>query len=438
MNALTALLAALLAFQAGGTVEVRDIAPEGFPDVSAIVRVLDADNRPVPGLSAAEFDVREDGVPVKSLTVRPSFREGGSLAVVLAIDTSGSMKGEPIDGARAAAQTFLGRLGPDDHAALVTFGVPPQQVAGFGPPGSITAVDQLVANGDTGLYDAINLSIAMLAAQMANARALVVMTDGRDDGSNLSFDSLRAVVANARVPIHTVGFQSAAFDPGPLRDLAAISGGSYRETANAAELATLYRQIADELLSEYRLTYRSAAPPGRHQLHIAVGASGVRASVDRTFDGGVAAGPVTAPTQSEPEGVPLLPILLVLLGVVTVVGAATWLLFRRKGRPLTPPAADRPRPVSGMVLEGSGVSIPITTGPLLVGRDPTAQVIIDDPLVSRRHATLHADHDGLWVEDLGSSNGTIVNGVPIHRVLMRAGDVLEIGDLRMQLRSATR
>jgi len=63
-----------------------------------------------------------------------------------------------------------------------------------------------------------------------------------------------------------------------------------------------------------------------------------------------------------------------------------------------------------------------------IGRGAQADFIFDAPLVSRLHCRLTADVTGqLVMEDLGSSNGTTVNGTPTARAVLRAGDVLNVG-----------
>ena len=55
--------------------------------------------------------------------------------------------------------------------------------------------------------------------------------------------------------------------------------------------------------------------------------------------------------------------------------------------------------------------------PLIVGRAPTCDLPVFDPTISRRHAEVVADGDGVRIRDLGSSNGTFVNGVGSNRAL---------------------
>ena len=63
-----------------------------------------------------------------------------------------------------------------------------------------------------------------------------------------------------------------------------------------------------------------------------------------------------------------------------------------------------------------------------LGRAVPADFIVDATLVSRVHCRLLAgDHDELRVEDLGSTNGTLVNGSRVDRAVLRTGDVLTVG-----------
>jgi len=76
----------------------------------------------------------------------------------------------------------------------------------------------------------------------------------------------------------------------------------------------------------------------------------------------------------------------------------------------------------------AGQQWPITDA-LVLGRDPTCHVVIPQAQVSRRHARLTLREGTVWVEDLGSKNGTFLNGerLPAHTPLpMKEGDVLAI------------
>lgn len=89
------------------------------------------------------------------------------------------------------------------------------------------------------------------------------------------------------------------------------------------------------------------------------------------------------------------------------------------------------------VIEGPreivGVSVPLS-GPVIIGRSPDSDLVIADEFVSSSHARITPTADGHAVEDLGSTNGTRVNGQPATRPLpVGAGDVIEIGANRLEV-----
>ena len=62
-----------------------------------------------------------------------------------------------------------------------------------------------------------------------------------------------------------------------------------------------------------------------------------------------------------------------------------------------------------------------------IGRTPHCEVVINDPLVSREHCLLQLKPEGLFLEDLHSANGTLVNEQRITRVLLHPGDKIRLG-----------
>jgi hypothetical protein len=83
--------------------------------------------------------------------------------------------------------------------------------------------------------------------------------------------------------------------------------------------------------------------------------------------------------------------------------------------------------------ELKGVSVPVA-GPVVIGRSPGADIVIGDDFVSGRHARLSPSGGGAVLEDLGSTNGTILNGKPVTSPQsLRAGDSIDIGNVRMKV-----
>jgi pSer/pThr/pTyr-binding forkhead associated (FHA) protein len=76
--------------------------------------------------------------------------------------------------------------------------------------------------------------------------------------------------------------------------------------------------------------------------------------------------------------------------------------------------------------------MPGDRGPLLIGRSRRCDFIVADPSVSRRHALLMWAPEGWTVYDLGSTNGTRVNGWRVERAVLHAGDELVLGASRFR------
>ena len=67
------------------------------------------------------------------------------------------------------------------------------------------------------------------------------------------------------------------------------------------------------------------------------------------------------------------------------------------------------------------------------GKSPVCRIRLSDPKVSRRHATFDVVGDTVRLIDLGSTNGTTVNGLSVNDVLLRGGEVVQLGDTRLQV-----
>ena len=85
---------------------------------------------------------------------------------------------------------------------------------------------------------------------------------------------------------------------------------------------------------------------------------------------------------------------------------------------------------------GSGKTIDVTK-PTVVGRDATSGIRLEhDEFVSQRHARIEPRPDGAMVDDLGSTNGTFVNGAKLKKArLAKAGDVIKIGATELQVQA---
>lgn len=90
----------------------------------------------------------------------------------------------------------------------------------------------------------------------------------------------------------------------------------------------------------------------------------------------------------------------------------------------------------GAVILPGGQRITLDSGVAVIGRAPGSAVHLSDSSVSRRHAELRPAGDGWLVADLGSTNGTKVNGLTVVERRLREGDVVSVGDVQLRFEAS--
>lgn len=98
--------------------------------------------------------------------------------------------------------------------------------------------------------------------------------------------------------------------------------------------------------------------------------------------------------------------------------------------PTPPPVAPPPPAPPAIVLNGARV--PLAKAVTSIGRSQECDVTLDDQSVSRRHAEVHVENGQAWILDLGSTNGTEVNGARAQRTQLEDGDRIVIGQTELR------
>lgn len=235
-------------------------------DVVAILvsaHVTDGRGRFVPGLTAADFRVLEDGVEQKVTLLDTG--EGGA-EILVALDVSGSM--EPaMDDLKAVVRDFLGRLRPElDRTTLAGFNSAFFVLADRNADraAQMLAIDELGPSGGTAIYDTI-ISGAEVVAAHPGRRALVVFTDGDDMSSRSTLESARAALHAQDALLYLVATGKADSDPTlrrRLSDLADETGGAAYFSRRLSGTAEHFREIVQDLRQQYLLSFSPERPLG--------------------------------------------------------------------------------------------------------------------------------------------------------------------------------
>jgi len=209
----------------------------------------------VPGLPKTAFRVLEDGVPQAIASFKA---QNVALELVAAIDISGSMR-TAVPQLKAAVKEFLAAVPSRDNVTLVGFNdnIFPLTRRSKDPAARLKAVDRLAAWGGTALYDVIVRGLDMLG-EMAGRKALVVFTDGEDQGSHLMREAVLKRLEESDATLYMIGQGQRAEVP-DLRELmtrlARQSGGRAFFPDHIEELAEVFRQIIEDLSNQYLLSY---------------------------------------------------------------------------------------------------------------------------------------------------------------------------------------
>lgn len=190
-----------------------------------------------------EHEVQQGGAAALGVTRR----------VVLAIDTSGSMAGDRIVAARVAATAYLARVPADVSVGLVTFSSTARSVISpttdRGPIRA--AVQRLTPSGDTALYDAVQLAVQQLGT--TGDRSILLLSDGRDEGSRTTLAATQAAVRRAKIPVNAVLLENT--DAGQaLNTLSQAGGGRVVAARAAGSLTAAFVEAAQQARKELVLT----------------------------------------------------------------------------------------------------------------------------------------------------------------------------------------
>jgi len=226
--------------------------------VQVTVTVSDGRGKFVRSIPQSAFHVFEDGRPQ---TVTHFTSEDVPLELVAAIDISGSMA-PAMPKLKTAVKEFLGDVPPQDQVTLLGFNdnIFTLTRKATDPAERIKAVDRLAPWGSTALYDVLLRGVEMLGRQTGR-KALVVFTDGEDQGSHATINDVERRLQSSDVTLYMIG-QGRGVTMEPLKKimerLSVPTGGRALFTDSVDELHAAFADLLDELSNQYLLGYQSS------------------------------------------------------------------------------------------------------------------------------------------------------------------------------------
>jgi VWFA-related protein len=243
--------------------QITGINVSQYPTVVVNANVFDKVGQPVLGLGQDDFKVVGDLTKnMRIVKVENLTDDSLSFAVVLAIDTSSSMTGMPIERAKEAAISFINSIGPSDPVAIVTFDNKARLVQDFTT--DKTTLTNIITNlgygGQTALYDGAALAIDTASKSPTTRRAVIILSDGQEYRASLTgrIAALESAL-KVGVPVYTIG-EGFGFDRSYMQGLADGTVGQFYESPTPEKLNEIYNGLAQTLRSQYIITLTSDLP----------------------------------------------------------------------------------------------------------------------------------------------------------------------------------
>jgi len=300
-----------------------------YPVVNASVECVPSADAPRPCETPKDLRLLEDGAatdPPTGVMALSDTKIG--TAMVVALDVSGSMRGRPIEAMQRALAGFAARARTWDKIAVLTFADDVRTDLPFDTDRSALAtVLQSVQTRccNTHLYDALSASIDLLKASgLPPVHRIMVISDGKDEGSRTSSEDVVKRAKNAHVAIDAIGISRIeAVYLRSLETIASQTGGVFRRAESDTVLERLVASGIDQTLAARVASFRLSHIAADGALHtVAIAAPSLSWQEERPLQVPKLEGPAPRSRKTLP--------ILIASAVFLLVGSATALELLRK------------------------------------------------------------------------------------------------------------
>lgn len=273
--ALTATGSGVNAFK----VTINQVDISACPTVVAYVSVTDQVDFPATGLITNDFTITEGTIDVGTPTSSPIVDNvTASISIALVMDNSSSMQDTDIAEMNIAANNIVEQLAASDRVRIIKFDKNVYTVNSFTSNKSDLMAAIAVDNNGTGtaLYDALQEAINSTDTQTTDRKAVIVITDGRDNESSTLITNMIANAKTRGIPVFVIAIGQSV-DVAALTSIATDTSGEFYEADVAQNLRTIVQEQLTEVLftDQYVLTYPSGiSGGGTHSLKVSVLTSG--------------------------------------------------------------------------------------------------------------------------------------------------------------------
>jgi len=454
-----------LAYGAGSPeVRLRQVS-SNLPSIRVYSDVGTVDQASSPSLHPQQFQAWIDGKEVSVSAVQPFQNTGEGVGYIFLVDISKSLPEEQFSQIREALSGWIQRLGTKDRAHIVTFGTRVSVIEDFSGDKDVlmTKIGALhLSDQKTKLHQALVHALELRQRtdpDLPARRVIVVLSDGKDEGSGFAVDDVLLKIQEMRVPVFSIGYSSLrGSDKGKYLDvlhrISRASGGVFLP-ANTDSLLEIYSEIRDVIQRVFVLTLQCSfcrEDGQQHQIQVNFQAD-LKAQNDEINVRFLPRRTESVPKKKFWQTIPwwvygITGLFLIVLSV---------LIFRRTRNIKTPEESDLQPSIlaaetGGVEEDLKGIAMRWTQisgehvgkvysltlkGQGTVGSSESCDITLasERPSISGNHCELKLEKEAVLIRDLHSENGTLLNGVPImndfHR--LSSEDIIAVGLIKFRI-----
>jgi len=249
--------------QESGDILIKNIDFDYYPKIDIYINFEEDSLLESTNLEQENFIVLENGKNVSNLSVKALGEIAEPIGVVLAIDTSGSMEGEPIKDAISAVSLFVDEMREIDKTAALSFADSVIIHSGFTSDHNKLedSISGIEAEGDTSLFDGIYAACDLFrGGEIIKHGYLIVLSDGADTASSHTAEEVIERAKQEEVSIYSIALLSPEYDPENIRYISESTGGELLTAVDSEELEELYKKISRRITNQYKISYTSLWP----------------------------------------------------------------------------------------------------------------------------------------------------------------------------------
>ncbi len=454
-------------------ITIKKIDPVSlYPVIELEVSIADRSGKSPEDISEENILLYEDGFRIVNQLKMERIKNADDIfSLVFSIDSSRSISRKFLTRIKSDASMIVNSMGPEDRLSVYRFNDEVKLVSSFTTDKKriIENIKGIKRHGNrTLLYNSIFDSLEVLEKIQGNRKAVIVFTDGKDEGSSVNEEDVIKMAKSGGLPVFFICLKTSK-NIRKMSRISKLTGGRLVYSSDNENIAGIVKTLLSSIKERYKIKYRSALKrDGKdHSVEVKLKYDRLRDNhkvfftIERSlFDISAIGNPILILLS-----ITMILVILVIVILLYFIRKNKSTGFGTRGDDTTMP---RIKPLPGEQFREESPDIPNETlladdpefsysdvwlveknGPetgsrlpiyfneVILGRSEEASIVINDDAVSLKHAKIKAVKNDFFLYDLVSENGTFLNGNKLLRPKpLYDWDIIKIGRTELIFRGS--